>query len=191
MRRTTVAAAGLVAMAVAVSGPATVRAQSGTGWLHIRVEEPGHQSKVSVNLPVAIVEAALQAAPEEALRQGHIHLGHMGHGGSETSVADLRRAWAQLKATGDAEFATIEDDDQTVKIARAGAIVLVHVEKRNGTESVRVEVPIEVVDALLSGPGNELDVRAAFAQLQKRRGDIVRVKDSDSNVRIWIDEEGK
>jgi len=191
MRRTTVAAAGLVAMAVAASGPATVRAQSGAGWLHVRVEEPGHQSKVSVNLPVSVVEAALQAAPEEALRQGHIHLGHMGHGGSEMSVADLRRAWAQLKATGDAEFATVEDDDQTVKIARTGAIVLVHVQKRNGTESVRVEVPIDVVDALLSGPGDELDVRAAFAQLQKRRGDIVRVKDENSNVRIWIDEEGK
>jgi 2-keto-3-deoxy-L-rhamnonate aldolase RhmA len=107
------------------------------------------------------------------------------------SVADLRKAWSQLKATGDAEFATIEDKDQTVKIARTGAIVLIHVEKHDGAESVRVEVPIDVVDALLSGPGDELDVRAALTQLQKRRGDIVRVKDENSTVRIWIDEEVK
>ena len=33
------------------------------------------------------------------------------------------------------------------------------------------------------------DMEAAVAELQKRRGDIVRVKDDDSNVRIWIDDE--
>jgi hypothetical protein len=194
MREAAVAVAGMVAWAVAVAAPApVVRAQGNPAWVHVRVEEPGHQSKVSVNLPVSVVEAALQAAPEEALRQGHIHLGHLQTGphGSEMSVADLRKAWSQLKATGDAEFATVEDKDQTVKIARTGAIVLIHVEKHDGAESVRVEVPIDVVDALLSGPGDELDVRAALTQLQKRRGDIVRVKDENSTVRIWIDEEVK
>jgi hypothetical protein len=196
MRRATVAAAGLIAVAVgaAAAGPAAVRAQGGAAWVHVRVEEPGHQSKVSVNLPVSVVEAALQAAPEDAMAQTHIHLGHFGrHGGAghDMSVADLRKAWTELKASGDAEFASVEDEDQTVRIARTGNIVLIHVDKPSGSESVRVEVPIDVVDALLSGQGDELNVRAAFTQLQKRRGDIVRVKDEGSNVRIWIDEEGK
>ena len=195
MTRATVAAAGLIAVAVGATaaGPPSVRAQGGAAWVHVRVEEPGHQSKVSVNLPVSVVEAALQAAPEEAMAQTHIHLGHLGgHGsGHEMSVADLRHAWTELKASGDAEFASVEDEDQTVHIARTGNIVLIHVEKPSGSESVRVEVPIDVVDALLSGQGDELNVRAAFTQLQKRRGDIVRVKDEGSNVRIWIDEEGK
>jgi hypothetical protein len=53
---------------------------------------------------------------------------------------------------------------------------------------VRIEIPIEVVDALFSGQGEELNLRAGFAELKKRRGDIVRVKDNDSTVRIWIDE---
>jgi hypothetical protein len=53
---------------------------------------------------------------------------------------------------------------------------------------VRVEIPIDVVDALLSGDGEELNVRGAFALLQKRRGDIVRVNDVQSTVRVWIDE---
>jgi hypothetical protein len=66
--------------------------------------------------------------------------------------------------------------------------MLIHVDKPNGKESVRVEVPIEVVDALFSGQGEELNFRAGFAELQKRRGDIVRVKDDHSTVRIWIDE---
>jgi hypothetical protein len=51
-----------------------------------------------------------------------------------------------------------------------------------------VEIPVDVVDALLSGPGDELDVRAALGQLQKRRGDVVRVNDEHSTVRVWISE---
>ena len=109
-------------------------------------------------------------------------------GKKELSVSDLRKAWNEMKATGDAEFATVEDEDQKVRVARAGNVMLIHVEKPNGKESVRVEVPIEVVDALFSGQGEELNLRAGFAELQKRRGDIVRVHDDHSTVRIWIDE---
>jgi hypothetical protein len=44
------------------------------------------------------------------------------------------------------------------------------------------------VDALLSAPGDELNVRAAMAELRKMKGEIVRVKDKDSTVNVWIDE---
>jgi hypothetical protein len=58
-----------------------------------------------------------------------------------------------------------------------------------GGEEVRVEVPVSLVDAFLSGEGEEGNFEAAIVELQKRRGDIVRVKDDDSNVRVWIDEQ--
>jgi hypothetical protein len=54
---------------------------------------------------------------------------------------------------------------------------------------VRVEVPVSLVDALLSGEGDDVNIQAAVAELQKRRGDIVRVHDDDANVHIWIDEQ--
>ena len=181
--RTLGLAAGTSALMLAQAGPS--RAQGAGAWVHVRVEEPARQSKVSVNLPVSVVEAALQAAPDKVVSEGRIHLGR---DGNEVSVADLRRAWKELKASGDAEFAAVEDKDEKVRVARAGSLVLVHVEKPAGREAVRVEVPIDVVDALLSGEGAELNIRAAFAQLQKRRGDIVRVNDENSTVRIWIDE---
>jgi hypothetical protein len=82
----------------------------------------------------------------------------------------------------------VEEQGQKVRIARAGDLVLIHVQKPPDRDAVRVEVPVDVVDALLSGDGEELDVRAAFALLQKRHGDIVRVNDEHSTVRIWIDE---
>jgi hypothetical protein len=184
MRVKTLGLAGIAALVLAA--PVRSEAPSGKAWVHVRVEEANRQSKVSVNLPVSVVDAALQAAPEEIMSNGHIHLGKMGK--RDLSVSDLRKAWNEMKATGDAEFATVEDEDQTVRIARAGNLMLVHVDKPNGKESVRVELPIEVVDALFSGQGEELNLRAGFAELKKRRGDIVRVKDDNSTVRIWIDE---
>ncbi len=187
MRVKTLGLAAVSALMLAgTAGPARAQGPSGKAWVHVRVEEGNRRSKVSVNLPVAVVDAALEAAPEEIMSKGHIQLGRMGQ--HQLSVSDLRKAWIEMKATGDAEFATVEDEDETVRIARAGNLMLVHVDKPNGKESVRVELPIEVVDALLSGQGEELNLRAGFAELKKRRGDIVRVKDDHSTVRIWIDE---
>lgn len=185
----TVRTFGLAGLSVLMlAAPGRTDAQTGQAWLHVRVDEPSKQGKVTVNLPVSVVSAALQAAPEKLIADGHIRLGHFGGSNRNLSVADLRRAWSELKKAGDTEFATVEDEDEKVRIARAGNLVLIHVDKPSGRESVRVEVPVEVVDALFSGQGEELNLRAAFAALQSRRGDIVRVKDDDSTVRIWIDE---
>jgi hypothetical protein len=184
MRVRTLGLAG--ALALMVAAPVRSQEPARRAWVHVRVEEPSRQSKVSVNLPVSVVEAALQAAPEKIMSKGQIHFGRRGK--NDLSVTDLHKAWNELKTTGDAEFVTVEDDDETVRVSRAGSLMLIHVDKPSGKESVRVEVPIAVVDALFSGQGEELNLRAGFAELQKRRGDIVRVRDEDSTVRIWIDE---
>jgi hypothetical protein len=154
-------------------------------WVHIRVEEPSRSSKVSVNLPLSVVHAALKAAPEHVTSHGRIHLG-LRHG--DLSIADMRRLWSELKAAGDADLVQVEEKDQHVTVARKGELVQVHVRKDDGDEEVSVEVPVSLVDALLATDGDELDIRAALEQLEDRRGEIVRVKDKDSSVRIWIDE---
>ena len=129
-------AVGFSALLAGQAGQAAPTAATGSNpWLHVRVEEPGRQSKVAVNLPMSVVSVALAAAPEHVFSEGRVKLGHEG---KDMSVSDLRRAWAELKATGDAEFATVEDEDQKVRVARAGDLVLIHVEKPSGRESVRV-----------------------------------------------------
>ena len=55
--------------------------------------------------------------------------------------------------------------------------------------SVRVEIPVDVVDALLSGDGDRLNLVGALERLKERRGDLVRIIDGDERVHIWIDEE--
>jgi hypothetical protein len=145
---------------------------------------------------MTVVEAILKASPEMIEKHGKIHFGDE-HG---LKMTDIRKAWKALAEVGDAEFVTVESDDENVRVMRKGDLVQVFVDHRakpgkdgkaeaKGGEEVRVEVPVSLVDALLSGEGEEPNIQAALAELQKRRGDIVRVKDDDSNVRIWIDEQ--
>ena len=192
MRKSILAGVGLLALSVLPA--ATAAAQTGTAWLHVRVEEVKQASKVSVNLPMAVVEAVLKASPEMIEKHGKIHLGEE-HG---LKMADLRKAWKALAEVGDAELVTVESEDENVRVTRKGDLIQVFVDKKAKAdkdgkpvkgEEVRVEVPVSLVDALLSGEGEEANIQAAVAELQKRRGDIVRVRDDDSNVRVWIDEQ--
>jgi hypothetical protein len=192
MRKSILAGVGLLALSVLPAAQAA--AQTGSAWLHVRVEEAKKASKVAVNLPMSVVEAVLKASPEMIEKHGKIHIGD--HAGMK--MADLRKAWKALAEVGDAEFVTVESEDENVRVMRKGDLVQVFVDGKGKTdkdgkvskgEEVRVEVPVSLVDAFLSGEGEEGNIQAAVAELQKRRGDIVRVKDDDSTVRIWIDEQ--
>jgi hypothetical protein len=173
------------ACAAIVSMPALASAQAKAPWIHVRVEEEHKNSKVSVNVPLSVAEAALAAAPSSVVSQGKIQLGCHGRG---MSVASLRKAWAELRKSGDAEFVSVEETDQTVKISREADRVHVRVTSTGKGEKVTVEVPVSAVDALLAGDGEDLDLKGALAEIKKVRGDVVQVNDGDSKVRIWIDE---
>lgn len=195
MRKSIQAGLGTLALAALATAAAPVAAQTATPWLHVRVEEAKDATKVAVNLPLSVVEAVLKASPEMIERHGKIHLGRE-HG---LKLADLRKVWKELAAVGDADLVTVESDDENVKVQRKGDVVLVVVDQKPRTdkegkakkrgEQVRVEVPVSLVDALLSGEGEEANIEAAVTELRKRRGDIVRVQDDDSHVRVWIDEQ--
>jgi hypothetical protein len=179
-------AAGVLALGGMVLGPTALQAQVGSAaaWLHVRVEE-GKGSKVSVNLPLTVVEAALKAAPETIAADGKFHLGRDRH---DLKVADMRRIWAEIKSAGDTELVSVEEKDETVKVARRGDLVQVRVERVGSGEEVRVDLPVSLVDAALAGEGDSIDVKALVRELAKRRGDVVHVNEKDNKVRIWIDE---
>jgi hypothetical protein len=180
MKRSFVAGVGLAAL---LALPAAAHAETETPWVHVRVEEPENQSKVAVNLPLSVVQVALEAAPEIIESHGKIHLGEK-HG---IKLEDIRKIWAELAAVGDAELVSVEEKDETVKVWREADEVHVRVEQQ-GEEEVRIEVPVSLVDALLSGEGDTVNIKAAVAELQKKRGDIVNVSERDNTVRVWIDE---
>jgi hypothetical protein len=185
---------GLLLSAVVAIPALRLAAQpTATPWVHIRVDEPGKSSKVSVNLPLTVVQAALKSAPDTLGSHGRIRFGH---GSGDMSVTDFRRLWAELKAAGDADLVEAQNPDESVHLSRHGETVEVRVDKHEGVrkgrgaQEVHVQVPVALLDALLSGSGEELNLEAAIGELQKRRGDIVQVNGDDGSVRIWIDEGG-
>ncbi len=179
---------GTLACAASLGLPSSaLSAGSGAPWIHVRVEEGRKPSKVAVNIPLSVADAVLAAAPRDIVAKGKLHMGCHGRG---VSIASLRKAWSELRKTGNTEFVSVEDDDQTVKIAREGDRVHVRVTSTGGKgEKVNVEVPVAAVDALFAGEGDDLDLRGALEEIRKIKGDVVQVDDGDSKVRIWIDEE--
>jgi hypothetical protein len=57
-------------------------------------------------------------------------------------------------------------------------------------ERVRVDIPVGVVDALLSGDGESFNLLAAINELEGNTGDIVNIEDGDETVRVWIGSQG-
>ena len=157
-------------------------------WLHVQItaEEDGAEN-VSVNLPLSAAEPLLALVPHRILSDGQLSLA-----GREVpiNVGAMRDLWRALTEVGDTEFVTVERENETVRIARAGDQITVQVEERDaeGSETVDVQLPVVVVDALLSGDDDTLNVRAAVERLGELRGDIVRVAEDERRIRIWIDE---
>lgn len=162
-----------------------------TPWIHVEVEESrDDDSQVKVNLPLSVVEIALEAAPSEIVSEGRIHLHHAD---KDIEVEDLRRMWNELRDSGDAELVSVKGRHNDVGIRRQGDLVTIEVTERHAhdgdrEDKVHIQVPVAVVDALFSGDGEELNIRDAVRELKSRRGDVVRVDGRDTKVRIWIDE---
>ncbi len=172
----------LVASAATIGRPATQ--QEPEPWVHVEVTSDGG-TNMNLDLPLAAVTAMLALAPETIVQNGEFQFGSS----YQVPVAAIREMWRELRDVGDVEFVTIQYEGQDVRIARAGETVLVNVSDSDGDdESVRVEIPVPVVDALLSGDGDTLNIGAAIEELSMLRGELVRVIESDNNIRIWIDE---
>jgi hypothetical protein len=182
MTRTSIAASGLFAMTLAaVVVPALPAEAQEARWFHVRVEEPG-ETRVSLNLPLALVEIGLDIADRHVMQDQEFHWNRDG----KVTVADLRRMWAELEAVGDANFVEIDDGDTRVHISRRGDRVLIRADE-SGRSRVRMEMPSVVVQALLGTEGERLNLRDAVRELARSgRQDILEVQDGETTVRIWI-----
>lgn len=179
-----VAAAGLLF----IGGAVAAQDAAPQPWLHVQItgENDGAEN-VSVNVPLSAAEPMLALVPHRILSDGQLSLA-----GRDVpfNVAAMRDLWRALTEVGDTEFVTVQGEDETVRIARTGDQITVQVEEREeeGSETVDVQLPIVVVDALLSGDSDTLNVRAAVQRLGELRGDIVRVSENERQIRVWIDD---
>ena len=169
-------AAGLVSPAHA--------AGSKTPWIHIQVHEQGKDgAKVNLNLPLSAAELALDLTENEIVAKGRIKIDR-----HDVSVSDLRRIWQEVRAAGDADLATIENKEDTVRISQKDGRVLIEVHERGGgKEKVRIDVPASAIDALFAGEEENLDLRGALAQISSDPGEFIAVDDGKKRVRVWVD----
>ena len=178
MKKTIIA----VALATLVmSGAAILSAADNDLWLHVKVEE-NDDTKVTVNLPMSVVSKALPMLPQEHFSGSDMHIDHM-----DMSIAELRELWQEVQNTPDVTFVTVEDGDENVKVWKENGYLMVSVIE-DGGENVEVRVPARVVDALLSGDGDELNLIGAMeALVDEGEGQLVTVTGDDEKVRVWVD----
>ena len=179
----TIALSALAAVLSTLISLPPVAQQKKDPWLHVEVRESKDDPEiVKVNLPFSMVDIALKIAQDKKFNGGKFRLDS-----TELSVPDLKKIWTEFKKAGNADFVTVEKKTESVRISREGNYLLIKVSEKN-QQKVDVRVPVDVVDALLAGPGDELDIKAALvAMQQKGSGDILSVIDKDTKVRIWVD----
>ena len=173
----------MVVLLLSFCGP--VLAQSKDPWLHLEVQEKSSDpALVKVNLPMSMVDVALDFVKDNKLRHGQLKLDT-----NEISVAEMRHIWNELKKAGDGEFVSVEKKTETVRIARQGGLLVVKVTGPDKQKAkVDLKIPTDVVDALLQGSGDELNVKAALVAMQQRSlGEILTVNDEQTQVRLWIE----
>ena len=156
-------------------------------WLHIHVDEGGDDpTTVRINVPVSLVKAVIPAIQAEEFSHGKIRID-----GHDLDHIELREIWSALREAEDGEYITVESKDDNVRVAKEAGYLVIHVVEsgRKGT-TVDVRMPIPVVEALLSGEPDELDLLAAVEALgEVGEGELIVVNDDEDNtkVRIWIE----
>lgn len=179
MKKTMIAVA---LAALVASGAALLGATENDLWLHVKVEE-NSDTKVTVNLPMSLVGKALPMLPQEHFDGGQMHLDEM-----DMSISEMRELWQEVQNTPDVTFVTVEEKNEKVRVWKEGGYLLVSVDEGDGGDDVQVRVPARVVDALLSGEGDELNLIAAMeALVEEGEGQLVTVTGDNENVRIWVD----
>ncbi len=173
-----------LAVAAALTLPLAAQ-DSNNMWLHVRVEKSGDDGEtVRVNIPLALAEAVLPAINTKRLSHGRIRFHR------HNDKIDIRAILAAVQDVADGEFVTVEKDHATIRVAKRDGYLMVTTDTTDDPEAERinVKVPLVVVEALLSGEEDELNLAAAIKALSEF-GDIelVTVEDGNEKVRVWID----
>jgi len=182
----------LLAAGVALAAPASKSGSKSSAdkWLHVRVEDGSgtDAETVHVNVPLSLAEAVIPAINVDNFKNGKVHV-DMNGGNSHLQDVDIRKILTALRDTPDGNFVTVEGAGDNVQVAKQGGYLVAKVrEGKAGGSKVDARIPFQVVEALLSGDDNELNIAAAVRALGEHGdGVLVTVDDEKSKVRIWVD----
>ncbi len=158
----------------------------GDRWLHVRVISTNAKGEtVRVNVPLDLAEKVLPAIDHDRLHNGKVRIGCM-----DCDGVDVRTIFEAVRSSKDGEFVTVQSNDADISVMKKEGMLFVHVHDKNKPKhsQVEVKVPLKVVEALLSGSKDELDIVAGLHALASQ-GDVelVSVKEDDNTIRVWLD----
>ncbi len=187
-RNASLMAGAIILAGAALLAGAAAASETDGRWLHVRVKDRGnHGESVKVNLPISVLETMASSIEAEGMKDGRVQFAD-----NDLSFDQIRSMWQAVRSSQDMEFVTVESGDETIRVAKSGGYLLAKIrgneDGNKSGETVDIKVPLDVVDALLSAPKGELNVKAALQILAAHdAGALVEVHDGDSDVRIWID----
>lgn len=175
-------AIAILALGLGTAGASA--AQNEKLWIHIQVKD-GKDGNVSINLPITMVEKMAGSLTTDGKGDSKLRFND-----EELTVTELRDMWNDLRQQPDATFITVDDTHSKVRVAKKGGYLIVRAREDKGgrDEDVEMKIPGTVVDALLSAPGDQLDVAAAMRALARHgEGELMTVTGEGETVRIWVD----
>ncbi len=93
-------------------------AAQGAPWIHIEVQED--DSQTHLNVPLALAQLVVGVVPDRLIGRVTRELEKEG-----IALADVRKMWTALREVGDAEFVTVDSDDESVRVWREGELLLI------------------------------------------------------------------
>lgn len=180
---------GVLLIALLVAGTATWAAAA-ERYLHVRVENPTTHELVRVNLPLSVAVKVIPAINHGQLRNGKIQVGNL-----EADQVDVRAILDALKSAPEGDYVTVHEPGNDVRVAKENGHLVAHVRDKGGREQVDVNIPWEVVQALIAeSDNNQLNIAAGVKALENVADTtLVTVADDHETVRVWLDSssEGK
>jgi hypothetical protein len=155
-------------------------------WLHVAVDENWEGGdRVRINIPLTLVEAVLPLIEAHEFHNGRVVIED-----EEFSREDLKAILTAVHDAQDGEYVTVDGADEHVRVAKEGKHMLIKV--RDSEDDVDVKMPVAVLDALLTGEDDELNVLAAVTALADHgEGTLLTARDGEETVRIWIDRQNQ
>lgn len=158
-----------------------------THWLHIRVASEG-EDQFNLNLPLSLVDSLLPMIEDKDWDRGHFRSGRFHWRDHEWTVAELRELWDAVKEERGYDLATFSNRHSNVRLFLDDRYLRVESED-DSRDQISAKIPITVVDALLSGEGEKLNLMAAVEALKTLGNDeLIRVDAERSSVQVWIDQ---
>lgn len=178
----------LLLLAVALLPAGAQAAASSNRWVHVSIDGTDDE-RVRVNVPLKLVHSL------EPLFDSHDLSSEDGINinGKRLTREELQSMLKAVHEADEGEYITVFDDEDQVRVAKEKDRLNVRVieKKEKGKQSkVTIHVPLAVVEALLSGKGEdgEFNVVAALEELGRHdSGEILSVDDNGERIRIWVD----